>query len=82
MAIYACVHCLEDVREDEPYCEINDGASRVHPECMLRMVAGTIAHQERRCSCYGGTDDGDPPGMTGREAALQAAHFCANGKRP
>lgn len=31
-----------------------------HKECNLRSVMGPLAHLEKRCSCYGGTDHASP----------------------
>lgn len=45
-----------------------------HHECHARMVLGSLGHQQRRCSCYGGTEE-DPPEMTVREAAKAALAF-------
>jgi hypothetical protein len=42
-----------------------------HTECMLRMVAGSAAHQLGECTCFGGTRE-DPPEMSTREAAKLA----------
>jgi hypothetical protein len=49
-----------------------------HRECNLRQIIGSLAHQQKRCSCYGGTDE-DEPGMTLRESAKAAANFFENG---
>jgi hypothetical protein len=43
----------------------------VHEECFMRQIVGSVGHQTRRCSCYGGDYD-DPPGMSKREAAKVA----------
>lgn len=44
-----------------------------HFECGFRMIAGSVAHIQRRCSCFGGHDwHLDPPGMTRRQAARAA----------
>ena len=43
----------------------------LHLECYLRGVFGSLGHQRRQCSCYGGTLE-DPPEMTPREAAIAA----------
>lgn len=40
-----------------------------HKECMVRQTLGSLAHLDRRCSCYGGTDH-DTPGFTARQEAL------------
>lgn len=42
-----------------------------HHECGFRTAMGSLAHMQRRCSCYGGSED-DPPGMTKRQAAQAA----------
>jgi hypothetical protein len=46
----------------------------VHRERLLRQVLGSVGHQQGRCSCFGG-DEGDPPGMSRREAALAALEY-------
>ena len=49
-----------------------DGTAReayVHKECMLRNVAGSVAHLEGRCICRGGRP-GSEPVRTLREDAL------------
>jgi hypothetical protein len=44
-----------------------------HQECFLRRTLGSVAHIERRCSCYvAGSCAYDPPEMTVREAARAA----------
>ncbi len=44
-----------------------------HQECFLRQTLGSVAHIERRCSCYVlGSSAEDPPDMTMHEAALAA----------
>ena len=45
-----------------------------HFECHMRLVIGSVGHLRRRCSCNGG-DEGDPPGMTLRQAARAAFHL-------
>ena len=76
----ACLHCKEPIEIQQQgllrnYVSGKDeagnwmgGLAPLHRECDLRMTLGSIGHLERRCSCYGGTED-DPPGMTTREAA-------------
>ncbi len=46
--------------------------SNLHRECFFRILGGSVAHQLKRCACYGGEDAGDPPGMTLREGARAA----------
>ncbi len=45
-----------------------------HRECNLRQIIGSLAHQQGRCSCFGGVGE-DEPGMTLRESAKAAADF-------
>jgi hypothetical protein len=72
-----CQWCEESIDPDQ----LMHPAGNVHMECMMRMVAGSVGHQQRRCSCFGGTED-DPPGMTKHEAAWAAAKlYCAGVKR-
>jgi hypothetical protein len=69
-AIPACLWCGEPVApaEQDPHRV----GQPIHYECGLRCALGSVGHQRRRCSCYGG-DEEDPPGMTRREAARAAA---------
>jgi len=44
-----------------------------HKECLARQLLGSLAHIEGRCGCYvPGSAEGDPPGLSRREAARQA----------
>lgn len=77
-----CLHCEEPITIDDfgyitPVVE-ESGVRLVpyHYACFLRGTIGSLAHQEHRCSCYvSGSDEGDPPGMTKRQAAEAAVHF-------
>lgn len=40
----------------------------VHTECQYMSVTGSLAHHQRRCSCYGG--DGGTPGLSYRAEAV------------
>lgn len=46
-------------------------------ECFIRQTVGSVAHQEGRCQCHGGTEtDEDDPTISKREAARRAeAHW-------
>lgn len=61
-----CGYCGEQMKPGEPVTE----AANLHAECAFRMVGGSVAHQQRRCSCYGG--DGTP---TLREDARAAFDY-------
>ena len=42
---------------------------------------GSVAHQEKRCSCFGGTASDDPI-LTRRQAAEAAADIFSGGRTP
>jgi hypothetical protein len=47
-----------------------------HRECHLRSVIGSVAHVQKRCSCYNpGAKETDPPELTKREAARLAVEL-------
>ena len=75
-----CIFCDEPVLpEDESDESVN--CKPVHRECMARSLLGSVAHAQRRCSCFiPGSTEGDPDGMTKREAARAAvaAHQLAS----
>jgi hypothetical protein len=65
---YRCLFCEEIIVADEsgvitPYLGIGMGEPQRRPghiECWLRSVLGSVAHQEQRCTCFGGSiDDSD-----------------------
>src|SRR5262245_28332420 len=45
-----------------------------HVYCHVRLVIGSVSHQLKKCSCYGGTWE-DPPELTLRESAKLAAEL-------
>jgi hypothetical protein len=56
-----CAYCDEPVDDDATSAiETMDGVfgngemRQVHRECLVRMIAGSAAHQLGECSCYGG----------------------------
>jgi hypothetical protein len=72
----SCIYCQEAIAEDDegivmPYHETEVSWKPTHRECLLRQVVGSVGHQQKRCSCHGGTEE-DPPGLTKREAAKAA----------
>ena len=67
-----CSYCDEPIAEGDPFELVNDGAVWLHRECMIRLALGSLGHRLRLCSCYGGTE-GDPPGLTRRQAAKASA---------
>jgi hypothetical protein len=64
----SCQLCGEPILEHERVEQPD-----FHRECAFRAVAGSVAHIERRCSCFvRGSDESDPPGVSKREAARMA----------
>lgn len=71
-----CTNCNEPI----PLLELaavrkNTPHVQMHLACLIRSVVGSVGHQQGTCSCYGGLTDGDPDGMTPREAAHAAAIY-------
>jgi len=68
-----CSWCSEIIIEGDQGFLIpsSDGLRPVHHVCFMREVLGSVGHQTKQCSCYGGTFE-DPPEMTKREAAQAA----------
>ena len=69
-----CPHCVEPITADDATERTGNGEV-LHRECLIRMVAGSAAHQLHECSCYGG-DREDPPGLSRRQAARLALQIC------
>jgi hypothetical protein len=66
-----CLHCGEPVLDGEQSLYFQH--QPMHVECGTRVTMGSVAHIERRCGCYlPGSVEGDPEGMTAREAARAA----------
>ena len=65
-----CLYCEEKILCDDAVIPENNGKAAMHVNCEMRGVIGSVAHLERRCSCFvPGSTESDPPGMTRREAA-------------
>jgi hypothetical protein len=81
-----CPFCGEPVLESDKsetmmFVEKDGTSSRkqIHYECQARSIVGSVAHQQKRCSCYGGegSDDEFPSKRIAALAAL--AYFRASG---
>lgn len=72
-----CLWCGEPVLKGESaepvtyFCDTGAESRWLHHECRTRSVLGSVGHQRRLCSCFGGAEE-DPPGMTRRQAARAA----------
>lgn len=65
-----CRRCNEEITPDD--LPDPDGLA-MHYECSLRSVVGSVAHQRRQCSCYGGKGEDDPE-LSIRENARRACN--------
>jgi hypothetical protein len=69
----ACCHCHEPIEAgDDGWLYANGPAA--HRECYIRAIVGSVAHQQKRCSCFGGTADHDE-GITRRQDARAALEY-------
>lgn len=70
----SCMHCGELILPNEVIVDVP--AARLHRECLVRSLAGPIAHLEKKCSCFvPGAIEGDPPGLSRRAAAKLVLTF-------
>lgn len=70
----SCLYCGEAIAAGNSGSLYTSGQA-IHYACELRSVVGSVAHQQRRCSCYGGTAPHLEPGQTRYQAALAAALY-------
>lgn len=66
-----CIHCDELIDEDDAGFVYMNGPV-AHRDCFIRGAVGGLNHVLGRCSCCGGTEPPDPPGISRREAARLA----------
>jgi len=73
-----CAWCEERFRLDDSGLGIDgDAPLFYHVECFTRMIVGSVGHQLRLCTCFGGSDDCEPSTMTRHEWAHAAAELAA-----
>jgi hypothetical protein len=77
-----CAWCDESITEDDDGVVLpgGAGASAFHYECHLRQVVGGLNHLRGNCTCCGGAEPPDPPWLTRRQAAAQAASVWYRGR--
>lgn len=75
-----CIYCDEPILDGEASVpDLHIGArgevarGQLHRECAIRSIAGSVGHQSRTCSCFGGQGNGDNETKTVRENAKLAA---------
>lgn len=67
-----CFYCEEPIIETDSGV-ISSNELPMHYNCFLRGIVGSVAHLQKRCSCFiPGAHEGDPPGLTKRQAADMA----------
>lgn len=70
----ACIQCGEEIAgDDDGWLYANGPAA--HRACYIRSIVGSVAHQQKRCSCYGATDRDEEASMTRRESAKAALEY-------
>jgi hypothetical protein len=66
-----CRYCDEPITPpDRPVWGLGQ-----HYACAVRQVVGSVAHQQRRCACYGGTAADEEADLTKRQAAEAALAY-------
>lgn len=71
-----CAWCKEEILSEELVDSCDK--TKLHRDCLIRAMVGSLGHQNQRCPCFGGIEE-DPPGLTARQAATAAAtKFRAN----
>lgn len=70
-----CIHCREEIK---PFERISEADGKMHRECILRCVVGSLAHQTGTCLCYGGRRHDDPNLSLRENAKAAARHFLMN----
>lgn len=79
-----CSWCDEQIMEGDdglliPHIGAEVSEMPRHQECFLREVIGSLAHQQKRCSCFGGFDEEDSPLVSKRQAAKDAVAYFQQG---
>lgn len=81
-----CPWCGEEIKWGEDLGRnlimTEKGPRLQHEECAFRSVMGGLNHQKRNCTCCGGKEPPDPPGMTRREAAKAAYDYWQEQRGP
>ena len=76
-----CVYCQEPIA-DKDNGFVDAAGSAMHRACFLRDIVGSIRHQLKMCSCFGGCDRNDEPELTVRQEAEKAVAFYEANRMP
>lgn len=68
-----CLHCEQVLAPDEVPGRC--GLEMMHYECSIRCIVGSVAHQRRTCTCYGGNGEDDPALTRRQNARLACAEW-------
>jgi len=69
-----CPHCEEVFAAGDHAVHVMGFPSGYwHEECLMRNIVGSVRHQQKRCTCYGGTEEHEDSGLS-RRAAARAAY--------
>lgn len=66
-----CAWCGELVGSGDQGFYLGGCDQPTHQECFIRQVVGSVAHQQRRCSCYGGVGEDVGALRAAARAAMQ-----------
>lgn len=77
-----CLWCEEKIKDGDKGFLISNISNTeeynpAHTECFLRQIYGSIGHQKKNCSCFGGSEE-DPVGLSKRESAIVAVDYFKN----
>lgn len=75
-----CLYCHEPIEKGDdgfmiPYVGEVIKEVPYHRECQMRSILGSVAHQQRRCTCFGGSGTDHDDGMRPRDGARAALRY-------
>jgi hypothetical protein len=66
-----CASCHEPILRGENGVDLENECFE-HIECFIASIVGSVSHQERQCTCYGGYIDCQQDEISKRETAKAA----------
>lgn len=73
-----CAHCDEAIQQgDDGFLipTLLGGEYPYHYVCHMRAIIGGVNHLKGICTCCGGDQEPDPPGLSRYQAAQAAVHY-------